>query len=416
MTVPNSFDVIVVGLGAMGGATAQHLAHRGRRVLGLEQFAAGHARGSSHGESRIIREIYFEHPNYVPIVRRAYELWRDLERESGQRLLTITGGLMIGPRDGTLVSGVLRSAAAHDIPHETLDAAEVRTRYPGFELSGEDVAVVDARAGILDADACVRAQHDAAVRHGAELHFDERVTRWSSDGEAVSVDTTRGSYTARQLVLAAGPWMSVAPASHPEPRSTGRASHPEPPQAAKGSLSTRGSSAVPLLPDLANLLVVERQILVWLEPAAHAEWYDPVRCPIYLWDYPGGYLGYGFPNLGNGVKAGIFHDGDVVHDPDAPPRPVEPKEIERVRDALRHILPGIATGQLRDAKTCPFTNTPDTHFIIDFHRLFRNVLISSPCSGHGFKFASAVGELQSDLLTDGRSRFDLSLFRLDRFG
>src|SRR5215211_3821699 len=157
----------------MGGATAYHLARRGQRVLGLDQFEAGHARGSSHGESRIIREIYFEHPLYVPIVRRAYELWHELERDSGERLLTITGGLMIGPRDGTLVSGVLRSAIAHDIPHEVLSAADVRARFPGFDLSDADVAIIDARAGYLDADGCVRAHHALAARHGADLRFEE---------------------------------------------------------------------------------------------------------------------------------------------------------------------------------------------------------------------------------------------------
>jgi sarcosine oxidase len=190
--VANSFDVIVVGLGAMGGATAFHLARRGLRVLGLERFESGHARGSSHGESRIIREIYFEHPLYVPIVRRAYELWQELERESGERLLTITGGLMIGPRDGPLVTGVLTSAAAHDIPHEVLSAAELRARFPGFDPSDTDVAVVDARAGYLDADACVRAHLALAARSGATLHFNERVVSWESDGQRVQVDTDRG--------------------------------------------------------------------------------------------------------------------------------------------------------------------------------------------------------------------------------
>ena len=363
----------------MGGATAFHLARRGRRVLGLERFPAGHARGSSHGESRIIREIYFEHPHYVPLVRRAYELWHELERDSGERLLTTTGGLMIGPEHGRLVSGVLRSAAEHDIPHEVLTAEQVGVRFPGFELRGGAVAVVDPRAGFLDADACVRAHLEISARLGADLHFDERVTSWKSDGDGVLVETTRGRYSARSLVLSAGPWMTA------------------------------------LLPDLALPLVVERQVLVWLEPSMHAEWYDAARCPIYLWEDAHGHMGYGFPRLAQGVKAAVFHDGDIVPDADAIPRTVEPREIQRVRDALSHILPGVATGAFRDAKVCPFTNTPDTHFLIDFHPSFPNVLISSPCSGHGFKFASAIGELQADLIVDGRSRFDLSPFRLARF-
>ena len=363
----------------MGSATAFHLARRGQRVLGLDRFALGHSHGSSHGDSRIIREIYFEHPNYVPLVRRAYELWEELQRESGTRLLTITGGLMIGPRDGRLVSGVLRSAAAHDIPYEVLDAREIAERFPGFELRGDDVAVVDSKAGVLNADECVRAQLDLAVRFGAELHFDEPVIRWDSNGDRVRVETASGTYTARQLVLSAGPWMRE------------------------------------LLPALATILTVERQVLAWFEPSTNTAWYDPARFPIYLWEYDGGHMGYGFPRLAQGVKAAVFHDGDVVHDPDAIDRSVEPHEVERVRDALHHILPGVAAGALRDTKVCPFTNTPDTHFLIDFHPSFPNVLISSPCSGHGFKFASAIGELQADLIMRGQSRFDVSLFQFDRF-
>jgi len=170
-----------------------------------------------------------------------------------------------------------------------------------------------------------------------------------------------------------------------------------------------------LLPDLAMPLVVERQVLVWLEPSTHAEWYDPAQCPIYIWEDDKGHMGYGFPRLAQGVKAAVFHDGDIVPDANAIPRTVEPFEIQRVRDALSQILPGAATGAFRDAKVCPFTDTPDTHFLIDFHPSLPNVLISSPCSGHGFKFASVIGELQADLLIDGRSRFDLSPFRLARF-
>jgi sarcosine oxidase len=375
----DSYDVIVVGLGAVGSATAWQLAARGRRVLGLEQFSAAHTRGSSYGESRIIREIYFEHPNYVPLVRRAYELWGVLQRESGTPLLTMTGGLMIGRREGRLVSGVLRSADAHDIPHEVLYPSEVAERFPGFELRGDDVAVVDSRAGVLNADECVRAQLELAARSGAELHFDEPVMRWNSDGDRVRVETRNGTYAARHLVLSAGPWMRE------------------------------------LVPPLATTLTVERQVLAWFEPSRSPERYDPARFPIYLWEYDGGHMGYGFPRLAQGVKAAVFHDGDVVLDPDTIDRAVKPHEIERVRDALRHILPAIASGTLRDTRVCPFTNTPDTHFLIDFHPSFPNVLISSPCSGHGFKFASAIGELQADLVMDGQSRFDISLFQFDRF-
>ena len=224
----------------------------------------------------------------------------------------------------------------------------------------------------------MRAQLDVARRLGAELHFDERVISWKSDGDRVRVETTRDKYTAQQLVVSAGPWTTT------------------------------------LFPELEL-----RQVLVWLEPSAHADWYDPARCPIYLWEYARGHLGYGFPRLASGVKAAVFHDGDVVRDPDAISRAVDPDEIQRVRDAVRHILPGVASGSVRTVFSTSSKNVTVHQyarytFSHRIHPSFPNVLISSPCSGHGFKFASAIGELQADLLIDGRTRFDVTPFRLAR--
>jgi len=372
------YDVVVAGLGAMGSASAYHLAARGLRVLGLEAFAPHHALGSWHGDSRIIRELYFEHPLYVPLAQRAYELWEELERESGEPLLTINGGLMIGPREGMLIAGTLRSAAEHGLPAELLSPAEVRARFPAYELEDELVAVLDPRAGFLRPEACVDAHRALAARRGAELRYEEPVLAWEPDGDGVRVHTARGTLTADRLLLSAGAW-------------------------------TRA-----LLPGLDLALEVERQVTFWFDPPADDDRYEPARCPIYAWEHTSGYIGYGFPRLERGVKAALMHQGETSAHPDEVCRAVEEAEVEPLRAALRKMLPGVASAPVRGHAVCLFTNTPDEDFAIGFHPAHPQVLVSSPCSGHGFKFASAIGELHADLLTEGTSRFDLTPFRLER--
>ncbi len=373
------YNAIVVGLGAMGSATLYHLARRGWRVLGLEQFAQGHKQGSSHGDSRIIRETYFEHPLYVPLVRRAHELWRELEDRSGSSLMTITGGIMIGPPDGTVVPGTLRSAEEHELPHEILTPAEVRERFPAFHLDKGLVAVFDPRAGFLDPEACNRAHVKLAREAGADAHFSEPALDWIADGGGVRVTTSSSTYTADRLVITAGAWDGA------------------------------------LLPDLALPLTIERQAVFWLEPTSDGALYDLGHFPIYAYEYRGGSICYGFPRLPRGVKASVMHDGEIVPDPDSAKRTVDETEVRPLRAALKSILPALSEAPVRESDVCLFTNTPDHDFIIDFHPFFQQVLISSPCSGHGFKFASAIGEIQADLLTKGKTEFDLSPFHIDRW-
>ena len=373
------YKAIVVGLGAMGSATLYHLAQRGWRVLGLEQFTPGHKRGSSHGDSRIIRETYFEHPLYVPLVQRAHQLWRELEHNSGSSLMTITGGLMIGSPDGVVVPGTLRSAEEHGLPHEILAPRDVRERFPAFRLDQGLVAVFDPRAGFLDPEACNRAHVELAGNAGAEARFNEPVLDWIADGRGVRVTTSSDTYTADHLVLTAGAW-------------------------------TRA-----LLPDLALPLTIERQSVFWLEPKTEASLYDVGRLPIYAYEYRTGNICYGFPRLARGVKASVMHAGETVADPDAVRRIVDEEDARPLRAALEPILPSLAEARVCESDVCLFTNTPDHDFIIDFHPFFPQVLISSPCSGHGFKFASAIGEIQADLLTKGKTEFDLSPFRIGRW-
>jgi sarcosine oxidase len=373
------YNAIVVGLGAMGSATLYHLAQRGSPALGLEQFAPGHARGSSHGDSRIIRETYFEHSLYVPLVRRAHELWRELERRSGESLMTITGGLMIGAPDGMIITGTLRSAVEHGLPHSILSPLEVQERFPAFELADDLVAVLDPRAGFLDPEACNRAHIQAALELGGEARFNEPVIDWTVEGDGVRVKTESAEYTADKLVLSAGAWNRS------------------------------------MVPDLELPLAVERQAVFWLDPERDRSHYDIGRLPIYAYEYRAGNICYGFPRLPRGVKASVMHAGEIVSDPDNVNRTITDAEVNSLRAALEPILPALAAAPVRESDVCLFTNTPDHDFIIDFHPFLPQVLVSSPCSGHGFKFSSAIGEIQADLLTTGKSAFDLSPFRIGRW-
>ncbi|HEU4643882.1 MAG TPA: N-methyl-L-tryptophan oxidase [Gemmatimonadaceae bacterium] len=376
-------DVIVVGAGAMGSAAAWRLAARGARVLAIGRWSPPHAYGSTHGRSRIIREAYYEHPCYVPLVRRAYELWAELERESGQTLFRRTGGLMVGPPDGALVSGAKRSAVEHALPHEELDAAEIRRRFPGFAPETGMVGVWEPRAGVLHPEMCVRAMLDAAAGHGAVLLTGERVVRWIVEGGVgdtiglVTVETDRGAHRARSLVLTAGAWLPA------------------------------------LVRDVPLPLEVERQLLFWFEPLERDRRWAPERAPVALWEYAPERFFYTFPDLGDGVKMGIHHEGEIV-DPDAPVLPARPEEEARARALMRRFLPG-AAGAVRESVTCLYTDTPDRHFLIDRHPNHERVILASPCSGHGFKFAPAIGDLIADLCLEEGTAFPLTPFSLSRF-
>jgi sarcosine oxidase len=345
-------------------------------VLGLDRFSPPHALGSSHGDSRIIREAYFEHPCYVPLVQRAYLLWGELERDSGQPLLTRTGGLMIGPRDGVLVAGALRSAEAHALPHTVLDAAEISARVPAFRPRADWIGVLEPNDGVVRPEAGIAAMLAAAARHGATLRTDEPAVSWQADGDGVSVTTARGRYRAARCVLAAGAWM---------PR------------------------LVPELP-----LSVARQVLYWFEPIGARTAHDVGACPISIWECDADHMFYSFPRSDKGVKVAIHHHGAPA-DPDHLNREVAPDEVAEVRRLLQQYMP-FASGPLNATAVCMYTNTPDGHFIIDRHPEHAQALIVSACSGHGFKFAPAVGEAVADFVVEGRTRHDLGLFGARRFG
>jgi len=372
-----AFDVIVVGLGGMGSATACHLARRGAKVLGLEQFDIPHELGSSHGVTRIIRLAYAEHPNYVPLLRRAYELWRELEDDAGERLLFITGGIDAGAPDSATVKGSLESCAIHHLPHDVLDGASLARRFPGFRLPSDMVAVHQPDAGFLLPERCIVAHAAAARRLGAELHTGERVLEWRNDDNGVSVKTDRAAYRANKMIVTAGAWMRT------------------------------------LLPELTDLAVPERQVLIWTQPL-RPERFELGAFPVFNMEVPEGRF-YGFPVYGvPGFKIGKYHHRREQADPDRMDRECHPEDEAVVRAGIRRYFPD-ADGPAIAMKACLFTNSPDEHFILDFHPGCPQVAVASACSGHGFKFCSVVGEIMADLILDGGTRFDIDMFRLSRF-
>ena len=368
-------DVIVIGLGAMGSAALYHLAQRGVRVIGFDRYGPPHALGSTHGLSRIIRESYYEHPRYVPLVQRAYELWAELERRAARRLFHQTGGLMIGDAHGVLVTGALRSAREHGLAHELLSAKEVHARFPGFVLPNELSGFFEPRAGVLDPEACVESHLQLAAAAGAEVRQNEPVREWEVRGGRVRVVTEFGSYDAARLALCAGAWNPA------------------------------------LIDDDSITLRVERQVMHWFTPARTPELFEPARCPIAMTEYAPDRIFYFVPDSGDGVKAAIHHEGEVT-DPDAIRREVTDEDVAPVAHLLNRYLPN-AAGPLRGSATCLYTNTVDGHFLIAPHERHEEVLIVSACSGHGFKFASAIGEAVADL-TMSLPRHDLIPFGRQR--
>lgn len=364
-------DAIVVGLGVHGSASLAALAKRGLRVVGVDQFHPPHTQGSSHGETRIIREAYFEHPSYVPLAQRALSLWQTLQQESGRVLYQQTGALLLGPADGMLVKGALKSAREHGLAHEVFDAPAVRMRFPSFAPRPDDLGVLEPRAGILFVETCIETLLDAARKHGAETSLNTVVTSWSANASGVEVKTQKDRIVARKLVLAVGPWL------------------------------TREMPSLPL--------TVERQVAHWFRPrVAGIE-----ALPVYAIEYARQHMFYGFPDLGAGAKVALHHEGQATT-ANTVARNIDAAELERMRQLADSFVPGLAGDWLRGS-TCLYTNTPDEHFIVDRHPAHDNVLVVSPCSGHGFKFAPVVGEKVAADVAEEPHSLDWSLFKLERF-
>ncbi|HXB93589.1 MAG TPA: N-methyl-L-tryptophan oxidase [Puia sp.] len=382
-----SFDVLVIGLGAHGSAALYHLSKTGKKVAGIDRFTPPHVHGSSHGGSRIIRQAYHEGSFYVPLVRAAYPLWEALQRESDKTLLIKTGGLLLGTEDSATLKGARTSAQTFGIEYEDLDAAQIRRRFPAFRAADDTIGVSEKEAGILFPETCIQSWLAGAAANNAELHYNERVTAILPRNNEVEVTTDRARYTAGKVIVSAGAWLST------------------------------------LLPELDLPLTVERQVMCWFDDRGGQTSFLPANMPVYLWEYDPGRLIYGIPQLEDGIKIAFHHAGrqiqpdDLHHDVTeggiSAIREVTEAEISAARDIARRYL--TMDPIFRSSSVCMYTNTPDEHFLLDTHPHCNDILIASPCSGHGFKFSSVIGKILSDLATDQPVAFDLTPFAFARF-
>lgn len=383
-----TYDTIVIGLGIAGSAAAREASRRGRSVLGLDRYGPHHGLGSSHGESRLIRTVYFEAPHYVRLLRRAYRDWKAVEEETGERLLRETGALMIGRPEGELVSGCRESVDAWDLACEELSPEETALRFPAFRPPEGRVTLFDPRGGFLAADRCLEASRELARRDGARLRFGEPVVDWTRSDDGVTVRTDRTTYGAGSLVLAAGGW-------------------------------TRGLVAERDLP-----LAVERQTVHFFRPDP-PEPFLPDRFPVFIFDGGGAPdgeerpLAYGVPLLHEGVKVALHHGGATARRPEELDAEVREEESRRAHGAVEELLPGLGR-EVVDARVCRYTNTPDEDFLLD--RLpgrgpsTAPVVLATGFSGHGFKFGVTVARIAVDMLEGTASELDVAPFRLERFG
>ena len=374
------WDVIVIGVGGVGSATAMHLAQTGVRTLGIDQYPPAHARGSSHGQTRIIRQAYFEHPCYVPLLQRAYDLWGELEQHTNQKLFHRTGLVELGPRDGVVIPGVLRSARTHALPIERLSPTEVRERWPGVRGHEDWGAVIEQNAGFLKVEQCVEAHLEMAAHHGCELVHHCGVHEWSSHSHEVRVVTDHGVEKAAQLVIAGGPWTRT------------------------------------LIPSLSPWLQILRKHLYWFQPAGHG-FREKDGFPCFFHETDNGFF-YGFPCFnGTGVKIARHSGGQPIEAPDqdsANENTLDDQDRQLVIDYANEYLPGLGSSLVTSAH-CYYTSTPDEHFVIDRLPDHQNVTIVAGLSGHGFKFASVLGELASQMALGREPAFDISPFAITRF-
>ncbi len=367
----NDFDVIIIGLGAMGSAAIEQLSRSGLRVLGIEQFVSPHAKGSSHGESRIIRKAYFEDPLYVPLLERAYALWAELEQRARRQLYYPTGGLMIGPPEGELIQGTLDSVKTHHLPHQYWpDLARQDSRWT---LPENFAAVFETDAGFLLPEVCIAAQLKLASQQGAMIWQNTPVIDWQETSEGYRVQTDRGPVSTQRLILTTGAWL---------------------PQHLAGA---------------ATDLKVTRQILFWFQPPQPELFAD---LPVFLLELAPELFLYGFPTHAinqHRFKVALHFPGEPIAPAELPSTQVRPDEIAQMQQLLREHL-SLDCGPCVQTQVCMYTNSPDGHF-----RWYdRDTLLAvSACSGHGFKFASVIGELIKHWALKEAIPFDLSLFQTE---
>lgn len=370
-------DVLVVGCGTMGTLALWRLARRGAEVIGLEQFEPGHNLGSGHGESRIIRTTQYEGGDYVALAREAFSLWRQLERETGTPLLTVTGGLMIG-RPGTgVVRGVLRSAETAGVTHQILTAQEIQRRFPQFQLEAEEVVVFDKTAGVLDPELAIRTAAGRAVQLGARVHTGLRVSSVQSGADGVRVRAGDMEFWGRHAIVCAGAW------------------NPK------------------LLPSVAGMIVVQRKVLTWFRPD-DPTLFTPTRLPVFIWER-GGVEWYGLPAPGGHTVKIVMHSGSDPVDADTVDRKIRPSDLHLIGEIVRKTMHGVGAEVVR-SEVCMYSMSPDQHFMVGRPAGLANVTFLGGFSGHGFKFASVIGDIAADLALMGKTQHSIQGFDPNRFG
>lgn len=372
------YDAIVLGVGGIGSAAMFHLARRGLRVLGVEQLAPGHDSGSSHGETRAIRKAYFEHPDYVPLLHRAYDNWDELQSLLGSQLLHRVGLLEVGPPESVLISGIRRAAEQYQLPLEELSRSQVRSRFRGFEVPTNSVAMFEPDGGYLLVEACVQAHVQLAQRAGAELLCGTQVTGWESRSTEIVVYCREQTFTAERLIITAGAWSAK------------------------------------LLNELGIRLRVLRKHLHWFATSHAAAYAVDAGSPVFFYDTPQGFY-YGFPSLDQrSLKIAEHSGGETIEEPDQLDRSPDPQETARVVDFLRRHLTLLTHTEARHS-VCMYTMSPDENFIVDQHPHEPRITLAAGLSGHGFKFASVLGEVLADLACSGSTRWPIDFLRLRRF-
>ena len=400
MTTPH-FDAIVIGLGAIGAATFYQLAQRGTKVLGIDQFSPPHDQGSSHGESRISRLAIGEGDEYVPLVHRSHQVWRELEARTGRSIFTTTGGLILAPRDriaahhgkSDFVRRTIECAQRHGISHEVLDAAGIHQRYPQLQLQGDELGYLERDAGFVRPEQAIAAQIESAVQLGGTLRTGEKVLAIHpvGSGEIVEVHTTQGRYTTHQVVVATGPWL---------PEFLGQ-------QARSDWRTVWGPH-----------FGVYRQVMYWFDTGPAAAQFAPGTLPIFIWmfgDDQEDYM-YGFPSSDPAQPALKVASEQYVDttSPNAVDRTVTAEEADAMfRQKVAPRFPGLS-GRVLQSKACMYTVTPDRHFVIDSLPGTPNVLVASACSGHGFKHSAGLGDAIAEQVLGLPTAYDLSAFRINR--
>ena len=377
-----ALDVIVLGLGANGSSALYHLSKTNKKVAGIDRFAPPHSFGSSHGQSRIIRQAYYEDPVYVPFIKEAYRCWDEIERVSGKSLFFKTGGLMLGSSGADVVTGSRLSAETHGIAYEELGYADLKKRFPAFKPTPDTIGILEKEAGILFPETCITTWLEQAEKNGATLHYNEKVLKIIPLKDRVEVLTSRGKYTAEKCILSAGAWMKEL---------------------------VSGISPELLLP-----LTAARQPLYWFtnQNSRLQAGLLPGRMPVYLWEYLPKKMFYGFPDLGEGIKVAYHHGGAPLL-PDELTQDVSSYERDDMKAIVDEYLNLDAV--FHASAVCMYTNTPDGDFIIDHHPDYKNIILASPCSGHGFKFSSVTGRILSELAIGEKTTMDIAPFSLRRF-